>query len=145
MKTISSFVFFIAFLFVSSAYSQSYLGNLNSNRYDPNSLSNPYGAGSVYKKDGLNNPYGQYGSPYSNKSSNNKFATEPPKLYDGKGNFRGNLSTNPFDPDSINNSFGRYGSRYSPDSLNNPYGAGSRYKKDSPNNPYGTGWRVFGK
>ena len=81
----------------------------------------------------------------SNKSSNNPYATQAPKLYDSQGNFRGNLSTNPYDKDSINNPYGKYGSKYSPDSLNNPYGAGSKYKNDSPNNPYAKGWSIFGQ
>ena len=43
-----------------------YLGNLNSNRYDPNSVANPYGQyGSRYSPNSINNPYGQYGNPYS--------------------------------------------------------------------------------
>jgi hypothetical protein len=37
-------------------------GNLNDNRYDPNSVSNPYGT---------------YGSKYSSKSLNNPYATTP--------------------------------------------------------------------
>jgi hypothetical protein len=42
-----------------------YLGNLNDNRYDSNSVSNPYGQhGSRYSPDSINNPYGSYGSPY---------------------------------------------------------------------------------
>ena len=97
------------------------------NPYDPNSLSNPYGAGSPYKPDGLMNPYSQYGSPYSNKSWRNPYATDAPKLYDQDGNYRGKFSANPYDPDSISNPHGRYGSPYSPDSVNNPYGAGSPY------------------
>lgn len=37
-----------------------YLGNLNSNRYDQNSVSNPYGRyGSRYSSDSINNPYGR--------------------------------------------------------------------------------------
>ena len=53
-----------------------YLGNLNSNQYDPNSVSNPYGRyGSQYSPDSINNPYGQYGSPYSPNSPNNPYAT----------------------------------------------------------------------
>lgn len=52
-----------------------YLGNLNSNRYDPNSVSNPYGQyGSRYSPDSINNPYGQYGNPYSPNSVNNPYA-----------------------------------------------------------------------
>lgn len=35
-----------------------YRGNLNSNQYDPNSIANPYGRyGSPYSNDSLNNPY----------------------------------------------------------------------------------------
>ena len=53
-----------------------YLGNLNANPYDPNSVSNPYGRyGSPYSPDSINNPYGQYGSPYSPNSANNPYAT----------------------------------------------------------------------
>jgi len=103
------------------------LGAINVNRYNPNSLANPYGAGSPYKPDGLMNPYSQYGSPYSNKSWRNPYATDAPKLYDSQGNYRGKLSTNPYDPESTSNPYGRYGSKYSPDSINNPYGAGNPY------------------
>jgi hypothetical protein len=43
-----------------------YLGNLNNNRYDPNSVANPYGQyGSRYSPNSINNPYGQYGNRYS--------------------------------------------------------------------------------
>ena len=58
-----------------------YLGNLNSNRYDPNSVANPYGRyGSRYSPDSINNPYGQYGSPYSPNSARNPYATQPPVI-----------------------------------------------------------------
>lgn len=51
-----------------------YLGNLNSNRYDSNSVSNPYGQyGSRYSSDSINNPYGRYGSRYSSDSPNNPY------------------------------------------------------------------------
>jgi hypothetical protein len=53
-----------------------YLGNLNTNQFDPNSVSNPYGQyGSPYSADSINNPYGQYGSPYSPNSARNPFGT----------------------------------------------------------------------
>lgn len=104
-----------------------YVGAFNVNRFDPNSLANPYGAGSPYKPDGLMNRYSQYGSPYSNKSWNNPYATDAPQLYDAQGNYHGKLSSNPYDPDSTSNPYGRYGSPFSPDSINNPYGAGSPY------------------
>lgn len=102
------------------------LADLNANRYDPNSLSNPYGAGSPYKTDGLMNPYSQQGSRYSNDSWTNPYATNAPKIY-SDGKYLGRLSENRFDPDSTSNPYSRYGSRYSPDSINNPYGAGSPY------------------
>jgi hypothetical protein len=35
-----------------------YLGNLNNNQFDPNSVSNQFGAGSPFKPNGVNNPFG---------------------------------------------------------------------------------------
>ena len=123
---------------------QDYLGNLSSNPYNPNSIANPYGAGSPYNPNSITNPYGPYGSPYSPKSATNPFATDAPRLFDNQGNYRGRLSANPFDPESISNPYGRYGSPYSPDSINNPYGAGNPYSPSSPFNPYGTGLGIYG-
>lgn len=52
-----------------------YLGNLNTNQYDPNSVSNPYGRyGNPYSPDSINNRYGQYGNPYSPNSVTNPYA-----------------------------------------------------------------------
>lgn len=52
-----------------------YLGELNSNEYDPNSVSNPYGKyGNPYNADSINNPYGKYGNPYSPDSINNPYS-----------------------------------------------------------------------
>ena len=68
----------VTLLASSAAYAQTpyivspngtFLGNLNSNQYDPNRVSNPYGRyGSPYSPDSINNPYGTYGSPYSPNS-----------------------------------------------------------------------------
>ncbi len=56
-----------------------YLGELNRNPYDPNSISNPYGRyGSQYSPDSINNPYGVYGSPYSTQSPNNPYISPVP-------------------------------------------------------------------
>lgn len=64
-----------------------YLGNLSTNKYDPDSTSNPYGQYvSKYSPDSVNNPYGQYGSRYSNDSPNNPYATNPPAIYDRDSN-----------------------------------------------------------
>lgn len=93
--------------------------------HDRRCLNNPYGAGSPYKPDGLMNPYSPYGSPYSNKSWTNPYASDAPRLYDSHGNCRGRLSSNPYAPDSISNLYGRYGNPYSPNSIRNPYGAGN--------------------
>jgi len=105
------------------------LGAFRVNRYDPDSLDNPYGAGSPYRTDGLMNPYSQYGSPYSNRSWRNPYATQAPRLYEGR-RYRGRWSTNRYDSDSTSNPYGRYGSPYSLDSINNPYGAGNPYSSD---------------
>ncbi len=103
------------------------IGTLTANPHLQNSTSNPYGAGSKYNPNSVNNPYGKYVSKYSTMSARNPYATTAPKLYDQDGNYRGKLSSNPYDPDSISNPYGRYGSKYSPDSINNPYGAGNPY------------------
>lgn len=95
--------------------------------YDPRCINNPFGAGSPYAPNSVNNPFGKFGSPFSNQSARNPFATNPPKIVDQSGNYRGRLSTNPYLPDSTSNAFGRYGNPYSPDSINNPYGAGNPY------------------
>lgn len=86
-----------------------------------------------------------YGSPFSNQSARNPFATDEPRLYDQQGNYRGKLSANPYDPDSTSNPYGRYGSPFSPDSINHPYSAGSPYRSDSPTNPYGRGLSIEGQ
>ena len=46
-----------------------YLGNLNANPYDQNSVNNPY------------NPYSEFSSPYSQDSINNPYATNPPVIF----------------------------------------------------------------
>lgn len=71
-------VIFTSFSFAESPgiYSRQgkYLGNLNNNQYDPNSIANPYGKyGNPYNSDSINNPYGKYGSPYSPDSVNNPY------------------------------------------------------------------------
>ena len=56
------------------------LGELSANPYNPESTSNPFGAGNPFKSDGINNPFSPYGSPYSNQSATNPFATDAPRL-----------------------------------------------------------------
>lgn len=115
-----------------------YLGNLSSNPFDPDSVSNPFGRyGSPYSPESVNNPYGQYGSPYSPYSPWNPYATQAPVIVTPQGKYLGKFSTNQYDPDSVSNPFGRYGSPYSPDSINNPFGQyGSPFSPHSVRNPY---------
>ena len=111
-------------LLLPPAVSAEYLGELSENTYAPDSTANPFGAGSPFKPDGINNPFSPYGSPFSNQSATNLYATDAPRLYDQQGNYRGKLSTNPYDPDSTSNPIGRDGSPFSPDSTINRYGLG---------------------
>ena len=56
-----------------------YLGRLNANPSDPESVANPYGRyGSEYSPNSINNPYGRYGSEYSPQSARNPYSTTPP-------------------------------------------------------------------
>lgn len=119
------------------------LGRLSANPFGPESTSNPFSpAGSPFSPTSVNNRFGQYGSPFSAQSATNPYASDPPKLYDQQGRYRGELSSNAFAPDSISNPMGRYGNPFSPDSINNPFGAGNPFAPDSPTNPFGTGWRI---
>lgn len=146
MRTMKRLSCALAFLLLCCPFSWAgeYLGQWGGNSYNPKSTGNPYGMGNPYGS-GINNPYSEYGSRYSNQSWSNPYATDAPKLYDSQGNYRGKLSTNPYDPDSISNPYGKYGSRYSSESINNPYGAGNQYDSDSPSNPYGNGLRIYGQ
>lgn len=58
-----------------------FLGNLNSNRFDPDSVANPFGRyGSRFSPDSINNPLGRYGSPLSPDSANNPFTMGGPRI-----------------------------------------------------------------
>ena len=53
-----------------------YLGNLNSNRFDPNSVSNPYGRyGNKFSPDSINNKFGKYGNRFSPDSVTNPYGS----------------------------------------------------------------------
>jgi hypothetical protein len=137
-----SLILFFAGLF-GTAHGE-YLGDLSANPFGPNSTANQFGGGNPFAPNSITNEFSPYGSPFSNKSANNPYATDAPKLYDQQGNYRGRLSANPYDPDSTSTPFGRYGSPFSPDSLNNRFGAVNPFLPDSPQNPFGSGWRIEG-
>jgi hypothetical protein len=65
------------------------LGELSANRFNLDSTSNPFGAGSPFKPDGVNNPFSPYGSPFSNQSATNPFATDAPRLLARLSGFSG--------------------------------------------------------
>ncbi len=52
------------------------LGNLSANPFALDSTSNSFGQGSPFAPNGVNNPFSPYGSPFSNQSSTNPFATD---------------------------------------------------------------------
>jgi len=61
-----------------------YLGNLNANRFDPNSVANPFGRyGSRFSPDSINNPFSRWGSQFSPDGVRNPFATGGPHLEGG--------------------------------------------------------------
>ena len=55
------------------------LGNLSANPFDIDSTANQFGKGSPFQPNGINNPFSPYGSPFSNQSATNPFATEAPQ------------------------------------------------------------------
>lgn len=126
-----------------SAEERKFLGSVNANRFDPNSIANPYGAyGSRYSSNSVNNPFGQYGSPYSSSSARNRFAPslQAPKVIAPNGDYLGDFSANKYSPNSVSNPYGRFGSRYSPSSIKNPFSPdGSRYAPSGARSPYGLG------
>ena len=69
-------------LFTPIAVQAEDLGNLSANPFDPDSTSYPFGAGNPFASDSINNQFGVYGSPFSNKSATNPFATDAPRLFD---------------------------------------------------------------
>ncbi len=59
-----------------------FLGITSQNIYDNESIINPYGNyGSEYSQTSIRNTYSTYGSEYSNYSPYNEYATKPPILY----------------------------------------------------------------
>jgi hypothetical protein len=81
-----------------------FLGCLNCNKYDANSLSNQYGRfGSKYNSDSIFNKYGQYGSPYAPSSVCAQYATDPPIIVDQQGSSYGLLTINKYAPNAVKN------------------------------------------
>jgi len=81
-----------------------FLGNINKNKYDRDSILNKYGPyGSKYSQTSIFNPYSQYGSKYGSYSINNPYCNTPPMLV-VKGSFAGHVSVNRFVSNQITTS-----------------------------------------
>lgn len=102
--------FFSMFLFVWSQLSfgqtlhlyggdnnKQYLGCLNCNNYDSDSIWNEYGNyGSSYNSNSIWNEYGTYGSEYNSYSPWNEYSSLPPVVVDKEGNFYGYFTVNAY-------------------------------------------------
>ncbi len=100
------FLFCIGLLLSSNIFAQTlhlyggknhdeYLGCLNCNKFDSNSIWNTYGTyGSKYNSNSIWNTYGKYGSKYNPYSPWNAYSNTPPVVVDKEGNFYGYFTVN---------------------------------------------------
>ena len=83
---------------------KTYLGCLNCSAYAADSVLNQYGEhGSAYQSDSIFNKYGDFGSRYSDYSPCNPYASDPPVIVDGSGNFYGRLTVNAYQAQATRN------------------------------------------
>lgn len=74
-----------------------YLGCLNCNDYDKDSIWNEYGIyGNSYNSKSIWNNYGKYGNSYNATCPWNSYASQPPVVVDKDGNFYGYLAVNEY-------------------------------------------------
>ena len=74
-----------------------YLGCLNCDSYNSNSIWNEYGTyGSSYNSKSIWNEYGTYGSEYNSNCPWNEYGTNPPVVVDKQGNFYGYFTVNEY-------------------------------------------------
>ena len=74
-----------------------YLGCLNCDNFDKNSIWNKFGDyGNTFSSKSIWNTYGNYGSTYGPYSPWNAYASYPPAIVDQDGNFFGFLTLNPY-------------------------------------------------
>jgi hypothetical protein len=86
--------------------SSTFLGYVNSDQYDPESICNSVGIYGSNSGLGIYNPNSLAGSQYSNSSAYNPLAQDPPALVNGNGTILGLITKNPnmpkaVDPDSL--------------------------------------------
>jgi hypothetical protein len=98
------FLLISLFLLPGCLFGLVYIGDLNTNKFDPNSVHNQFGTyGNPYSPLSINNKFGKYGSEFSIYSANNPYTLQAPKLFDVNGVYLGKLSANKFDIESISN------------------------------------------
>ena len=74
-----------------------YLGCLNCNSYDQNSIWNEYGKyGNIYNSNCIWNEYSTYGNEYNSYSPWNSYSNYPPVVVDMDGNFYGYFTVNEY-------------------------------------------------
>jgi hypothetical protein len=109
-----------------------YLGRFNANRFDPESIANPFGRyGASSSPDSINNPAAPAARGRDGRG---------PKIIAPDGTYLGRLNLNSSDPESVANPSSPYGSPRAPNSINNLFGRyGSRFSPDGIRNPDTTG------
>ena len=74
-----------------------YLGKLNANEFDSESIWNEFGKyGNPFSSYSIWNEFSNYGNEFSRYSPFNSFASNPPVLVDNNGNFYGYFTINKF-------------------------------------------------
>lgn len=89
-----------------------FLGNINDDPFDPDSLANPFGTyGSTFGSDSIWNQFGNYGSEFATYSPWNEFSFNPPGIYIDQA-FYGYLTANTtlggIHPNDLAAAIGRY-------------------------------------
>lgn len=89
-------------LYLYSNDGRTFLGKLTTDKYDSESISNPYGNyGSKYSDTSIFYKYGDYGSNYGEESVFYKYASEPPIIVDSNGKFIAYLTANEYNDDGV--------------------------------------------
>jgi hypothetical protein len=79
---------------------KTYLGCVNCSRFDPDSVENQFGVhGSRFSTTSVVNGFSEFGSKFSDHSACNRFASDPPVIVDGSGQYYGRLTVNTMNPE----------------------------------------------
>lgn len=94
---IANFTFAQTLLLYGGSNNDQFLGCMNCDKYDKNSIWNEYGTyGSKYSSTSIWNKYGSYGGQYSQYSPFNPYTSKAPVIVDSRGEFYGHLSANKY-------------------------------------------------